>query len=196
MPPPPNTNNYARQTNHDPDATWTSTFKPLWNRTMSDHILFDAIAFDDLRGELSIQLMSTFSNRLAETIPISPHTKKPFSPDTLKKSLMACIWKLKSKFGTLLRADDPPLFPDADITAWCNQIKNSNRRSLMEGEDESNLFKSTFPIPTSHGPGLSFSLCMTFPMPSYGRRPDKLTLFIFPSHSSRRDGLMNSLNCC
>jgi len=152
MPPPPNTNNYARQTNHDPDATWTSTFKPLWNRTMSDHILFDAIAFDDLRGELSIQLMSTFSNRLAETIPISPHTKKPFSPDTLKKSLMACIWKLKSKFGTLLRADDPPLFPDADITAWCNQIKNSNRRSLMEGEDESNLFKSTFPIPTSHGP--------------------------------------------
>jgi hypothetical protein len=88
---------YARITQHDPDSSFNATYKPLWNRIMDNHPSFDNITLSDLLGENSILLFSIFVNCLAANPPVSAHTKKPFSSNTLKSAIGALVDALKRK---------------------------------------------------------------------------------------------------
>ena len=98
--PNPDDNDYQREMNYNDQTQWLSTCKPLFNRVMFDEVgSFDEIKLTDLEGERSIQLMSTFANRMASNPPVSLHTKAPFKKGTLIATLMQVMHKLKTKFG-------------------------------------------------------------------------------------------------
>ena len=140
---------FQRDTGHNPEALWESTAKPLFDRVMQDFARFDNISLMDLVGDNSILLMSTFANRLANSPPISPHTNKPYSSSTLKAVLQKVVYKLKQKFANATN-NLPELFPDDELAKWKKRIQDGRNRTLMEGEDESDVFKNTFPIPREH----------------------------------------------
>jgi len=140
---------FERDVNHNPDAVWESTSKPTFNRVMHDFAKFDDIVLDDLLGDHSIVLMSTFANRMAESPPISPMKNTPYKARTLNEIFTQVIKKFKDKFANQ-SANLPDLFPDDLVAKWKKKIKDGRSRTMMEGEEEGDLFKNTFPIPREH----------------------------------------------
>ena len=71
---------YGRAVQHNPDQSWTSTYKPLWNKVMLPmNLPFDNIGWDDLVADNSTQMMTEFCTRVASHPPTSLHTKKVYS---------------------------------------------------------------------------------------------------------------------
>ena len=142
---------FARDTGHNPEAFWESTAKPLFDRVMAGHgISFDNIGMDDLVGDNSIRMMSEFTTRCKRNPPVSTHTKRPFSTDSLKKCLLAVIRKIKEKFGNQVDQNAPEMFPENSIAQWKKQLQDDYNRNMMQGEDESEVLKNVFPIPREH----------------------------------------------
>jgi hypothetical protein len=136
-------NPYARAVQHNPTAVLDSTAIPLFNKVMQDTIQFNQIALADLEGENSIMLMSTFVNRLASNPPLSSRGK-PYSASTLKEAVAKVVFELKRKFQ---RHTHQELFPDAEVTTWKTTVARDRNRLMMEGEEEDDTFKGTFPLP-------------------------------------------------
>ena len=141
---------YSREVQHDPDSFFTSTGKPLWDRVMSQgSICFDDIGVDDLIGELSLKLMGEFVSRCVSSPPVSLRTKKPFGAKTLQDTVSTVARKLKSRFANELK-DRPDIFPVDDINKLRSRIKDGRNRVMMEGDEESDVLKDTFPLPKQH----------------------------------------------
>ena len=142
---------YSRNTNHDPDSFWNSTGIKLFDSVMSaSNIKFSDIGLDDLVGDNSIVLMSEFVQHCGRNPPVSTHTKRPYSASTLMDTLSGAVRKLCSKFRNE-SADLPPLFSDDMVQSWRKKLKDNHHRTLMQGEDESDVMKNIFPLPRKHG---------------------------------------------
>jgi len=70
--------------------------------------------------------------------------------DTLKSVLTTIIGKFSDKFARGLPPNAPALFPDDEIKSWKKIFKDGNSRMLMEGDQDSELFKKCLPIPKQH----------------------------------------------
>ena len=141
---------YGRAVQHNPDQSWTSTYKPLWDKVMLPmNLHFDNIGWDDLVADNSTQMMTEFCTRVASHPPTSLHTKKVYSVGTLVDALCAVIRKLKEKFAPQL-VNQPEMFPDADVSKWKKKLKDTYRRVLMQGSEESEVLKDIFPLPRVH----------------------------------------------
>ena len=134
-----------RQTGYDSEAEWNSTYKPLWEKCMPHIGNFDNIGIDDLVGDNSIVIMTTFAKNLANAED-SRHTKRPYSTTTLTNTLNACIHRLKVKFRNESQ-NLPNFFPDDHVKKWRAIVKDGRNRNAMQGDKESDLFRNTFPIP-------------------------------------------------
>ena len=141
----------ARDDNsHNPDRLWNSTARPLWNKKMRDYGTFDSVTEDDLVADNSILLMTTFCNRVAADPPMNNRLKSPIKYDTLKAVLMTIIKKFNDKFARGLPPSAPALFPEDETKKWKKILKDGKSRTLMEGDQDSELFKNCFPIPKQH----------------------------------------------
>lgn len=142
---------YARDTQHNPDAFWTGTAKPLFGRVMASegYKSFDDIVWEDLEADNAVVMMSDFVNRCGANPPISPHTNRPYAATTLVDALSHIIRQLKLKFRTQL-LNQPEMFPEDEVKGWKKQLTNNRNRTLMEGLDETEVLKSCFPIPREH----------------------------------------------
>ena len=81
------------------------------------------------------------------TPPISAHTKKPFSSNTLRNAIGALVEALKQKYqGEWEEA----LFPVEEVSRWKKIVTDGHNWNLMEGEKENDVFKNTFPLPRQH----------------------------------------------
>ncbi len=158
-------NPYSRDTGHNPEAFWTSTAKPVFDRVMLDFSTFDNLGLPDLVGDNSLLLMSTFANRVGSNPPLSGHTNRPYSTSTLKNVLLAVIRKLEQKFSNSIH-NLPDLFPEDEVTKWKKKIQDGRNRTLMEGEEESDVFKNTFPIPIQHSARTTLLPSQDFPDPT------------------------------
>jgi hypothetical protein len=55
--------------------------------------------------------------------------------------------RLKRKFQG---QSQETLFPEAEVSWWKKTVIDGCNRTMMEGENENDLFKNTFPIPRKH----------------------------------------------
>jgi hypothetical protein len=136
---------FSREINHNPDAFWNSTGLKVWNQVMGPELKFDNIAWSDLEGGNSIQLMSDFCQRCKCNPPISQITKAPYAGPTLQQALGAVVRKLQVKFGSF--NENKEIFYEADVRHWKKVVKGDLSRNLMEAAEESDLFKAFYPIP-------------------------------------------------
>ena len=161
----PGGNPYNRRTQHDNRALFNSTARPLWDRIMGeDHIKFNDIQLTDLEGDNSVVLMSTFANRIASNPPISNHTRRPIAASTLEEVINVLVRELKHRFRNVSQ-NLPDLFPEDEVKAWKKKIKDGRSRIMMEGADDTELFKSTFPIPPEHSARTFLFPTQDFPDP-------------------------------
>jgi hypothetical protein len=139
---------YACITQHDPDSSFNTTYKPLWNRIMDDHPAFDNITYCLIcKGRTPFFCSLYLPTALLLTPPISTHTKKPFSSNTLRNAIGALVEALKQKYqGEWEEA----LFPVEEVSRWKKIVTDGHNRNLMEGEKENDVFKNTFPLPRQH----------------------------------------------
>ena len=61
-------------------------------------------------------------------------------------TLSGAVRKLKAKFAPQI-ANLPPLFPEDMVQSWRRKLKDNFNRTMMQGEDESDVLKNTFPLP-------------------------------------------------
>ena len=138
---------HARNTNHNPDSFWNSTGVKLFDTVMArSNIKFSEIGLEDLVGDNSVVLMSEFVQPCARNPPISRHTERPFSGTALADTLSGAVRKLKAKFAPQT-ANLPPLFPEDMVQSCRRKPKDNFNRTMMQGEDESDVLKNTFPLP-------------------------------------------------
>ena len=143
-------NDYSRNTGHDSNAFWNATGRRLFDLVMHEYIKFDDIGLDDLVGDNSIVLFTEFVNRCCRNPPVSNHTKKPFEATTLMSTLSTCIRKLKEKFRGQTE-NLPALVPEDMEKQWRKKLKDNHNRTMMQGEDESEVLKSVLPLPRKVG---------------------------------------------
>jgi hypothetical protein len=165
---------FAREVQHDGDGTWNSTHKKLWDQVMRPVSLhFDNIGLSDLRHENSAKVISEFVSRCVSEPPISRHTKTAFKVSTLQDCMSAVINKLKLKFGSQLSNNEADLFSEDDVTKMKKKLRDQHRRVMMEGADDSDLLKDTFPLPRVHSPRTALFESKDFPsMRTAGRNTD------------------------
>ena len=151
QPPPPAAaaaaggGDWTRETNHDPDASWNSTHRPLFDQVMlGTGMSFANISMEDLEAENGLLLMTEFVNRCAANPPISNHTQRPFGTQTLQNCVGAVVRKLQEKFRS------PNMFPTEEVQKWKKKLRDNHNRVQMQGEDETDVLKGTFPIPREH----------------------------------------------
>ena len=65
------------------------------------------------------------------------------------KCLEQAIHNLKNKFH-VEGSNLPEFFPSHEVSSWKNRLKKGRNVTLMQGEDEPDLLKDTFPIPRQH----------------------------------------------
>ena len=103
---------------------------------MHDHVKFDDIVWSDLEGDNSALLITTFVTRLANSPPISPQRNQPYSSATLKEVLGHVVRRLRAKFGSQSSTE---IFPDEEVKRWKKKIQDGRNRTMMEGEEESEI---------------------------------------------------------
>ena len=103
------------------------------------NIKFSEIGLDDLVGDKSVVLMSEFVQLCTRNPPIGRHTKHPFLAATLQNLLSGAMRKLQAKFASQT-ANFPPLFPDEMIQSWRRKLKDNFNQTMMQDEDESDMF--------------------------------------------------------
>ena len=178
----------ARDDNsRNPDRLWNATAKPLWNDRMRDYGTFDSITEDDLVADNSILLMTTFCNRVAADPPVSKKTKRPLQCETLKSVLTTIINKFKSKFARGLPPNAPALFPDDEIKRWKKILKDGKSRTLMEGDQDGELFKNCFPIPKQHSKRTALFPAQDFRTPQLREESRRTDLNSIATFLFRRD---------
>jgi len=129
-----------RQTGCDSEAEWNSTHKCM------PHIgSFDNIGTDDLVGDNSIVIITTFPKKLADAED-SRHAKRPCSTTTLTNTLNACIHRLRVKFRNESQ-NLPNFFPDDHVKKWRIIVKDGRNHNATQGDKESDLFRNTLPMP-------------------------------------------------
>jgi len=112
-----------------------------------EFMTFDNITVEDLQGDNGLQLICTFANRMASSPPISRHTKKPYNTTSLQEALRTCVRKLKARFQSQIEED---ICPESELATLARRVKDGYNRTMMEGDDENQLFISFFPIPLQH----------------------------------------------
>ena len=142
---------YGRETQHDTNAFWNSSGSKIWEQKMAPQgYSFENIGMPDLVGDNSIRLMSEFCQRCASSPPTTMNNK-PYANGTVVATLGAVIRRLKAKFANEI-ANQPDMFPEDEVSKWKTKLKDSHNRTMMQGEDETDVLKNTFPIPREHGP--------------------------------------------
>jgi hypothetical protein len=136
---------HGRVTNHDPDAFWSSTGSKVWHIVMSPvNLQFDNIGWEDLECEHASSLMTEFCQRCRTHPPVSELTKRPYKSGSLVKTFETAIRRLELKFASSSQGRN--IFNVDDIAAWKRMLKNDSHRNFMEGADESDFLKNSFPI--------------------------------------------------
>ena len=147
----PNANNFGRDFNHDGDRTWNSTGKYIWDQVMRESgYTFDNIAWSDLEADNSSVVMREFVLSCRRNPPIRRDNSGPYDSDSVLKSFNAGIYKLQRKYATQIRANPGDYFNEDEVKE-CRTLLHKNRsRNLMEGDDDSDLFKGIYPLPKKH----------------------------------------------
>lgn len=135
---------HGRVTEHPVNnAFWNSTGRIVWQQVMGSDYAFNTLEESDVIADNGIELMSTFVQRCIANPPYSHQRREVYAPKSLEKTLRNAVYMLKRKFPIAE-------FPDDDMKEWLKALKDGNRRTLMEGNDESDVFKKVFPIPPEH----------------------------------------------
>ncbi|MGL5936119.1 MAG: hypothetical protein ACRCZI_10930, partial [Cetobacterium sp.] len=108
------------------------------------HIEFDNIGWEDLECDHSSTLLTEFCERCRLLPPVSDHTKKPYQSSALVKTLENVVRLLQKKFGHKNEGRD--IFSREDISEWRRMLSTDHHRNMMEGIDESDFLKNSFPI--------------------------------------------------
>jgi hypothetical protein len=137
--------NHGRETHHALDRFWTHTGRKIWQQVMGAvHIEFDNIGWEDLEFDHSSTLLTEFCDRCRLVPPVSEHTKKPYQSSALVKTLENVVRLLQKKFGHKNEGRD--IFSREDISEWRRMLSSDHHRNMMEGIDESDFLKNSFPI--------------------------------------------------
>lgn len=108
------------------------------------------IAHSDVEGDKGIQLVSLFAAAVIENPPIS-NRRKPYSNQTLVSAFKKCVDMIRARFvGQEPVADRAAFLDPKEIDVLCKRIRDGHNRTMMQGEKESELYKSCFPIPREH----------------------------------------------
>ncbi len=148
---PPVDNDFGRDTQHNTDAQWISSYLPLWDSVMAPAgFAFNQISFNDIQGDNFIEMGALFVARCRNNPPLTRNANpQPYSNQTVIQAFECVIRKLKHKFRRDMGQDnEAAYFPPAEITALKNELRDNRSRNLME--DDSDLFKGVYPIPRKH----------------------------------------------
>ncbi len=146
-----NANDYARETNHNPDGVWNSTHHYCWDQVMAPiGLAFDDIEWADLEGDGSILMLARFVQRANTNPPLQRDRSKPYNARTVSECFGAGVRKLREKFRQQIGNNLQLFFPDDQVKELKNKIKNNLQRNLMIGDNEDDLFKNSFPIPREY----------------------------------------------
>lgn len=136
---------FGRDTQHNPDRFWNSSGRRCWNAVMAPDLLFDNIGLSDLEGDHAAQLLTEFCLRCKSRPPLSQNNQ-PYAFATLQQTLSAAARMIDKKF----RKDNTSFFLESDLRQWKSQLKGDHSRNHMQGADESDVLKTSFPIPRDH----------------------------------------------
>ena len=150
--------NYGRETNHDPDRVWNSTGKYLWDQVMADAgMKFDSIGWEDLEGGNSIAVMRAFVESCRVKPPMQRNGNDPYDSNTVVKAFSTGMLKLKLKFEAQIQQFPGDYFPEEYANECKSLLKKNRSRNLMEGDDDTDLFKGLYPLPCKHSISTMFS---------------------------------------
>ena len=146
-----NANNFGRDFNHDGDRTWNSTGKYIWDQVMRESgYTFENIAWSDIEADNSSVVMREFVLSCRRNPPIRRDNSGPYDSDSVLKSFNAGIYKLQRKFATQIRANPGDYFNEDEVKECRTMLRKNRSRNMMEGDDDSDLFKGIYPLPKKH----------------------------------------------
>ena len=150
----PNPESFGRDTGHDAEQFWNSTGLYLWNQVMNESgLLFQNIEWSDIEASNSSLIMRTFVESAKKFPPLHKNGSQPYDDKTVARAFSAGIARLKQKFGAQMRGnkeDRGDYFPEEEQESCRKQLKRDRSRNLMEGADDSDLWKGTYPLPRKH----------------------------------------------
>ena len=112
---------------------------------------FDNLGWTDLEADNSLMVMSTFVQSCKNNPPMRVDQSGPYDSETVKKAFSTGIMQIKRKFSVQIRANPSgEYFPAETVTECRRAIGNNHGRNMMEGPDESELYKSIYPLPRKH----------------------------------------------
>ena len=112
---------------------------------------YDNIGWADVMADNSSVIMSNFVRSAKNHPPMRLDGSGPYDPDTVAKAFSAGIGMLKRKFSNQINnAPGGDYFPDEEIRQCRTQLKRNHARNLMEDPEETELFKSIYPLPRKH----------------------------------------------
>ena len=143
---------YGRDTAHNDNAFWESTGLYCWNRVMVDSgMTFENIGWEDIEGDNSVSLMNVFRASAKNNPPPRQDGKGALKVDSILSTFSMGVKKLKDRFRAQIRNDPTgDYFPEEVEKDIRKKIKGDYGRSQMEGADDSDLFKGTYPLPRKH----------------------------------------------
>ena len=159
--------NFGRETGHDPQAFWTSTGHRLWDRVMQQYgMQYNNIGWADMEADNSSVIMSNFVRSANNNPPMRLDNSAPYDPDTVAKAFATGISMLKRKYSNQMNAaPGGDYFPEEEQRQCRRQLKRNHARNLMEDPEETELFKSIYPLPRKHSNGTLIFRLQQIPIP-------------------------------
>ena len=124
----------------------------MWDLVMqASGMTFNNLGWSDLEADNSLLVMSTFVQSCKNNPPMRVDESGPCDSETVKKAFSTGTVQIKRKFANQIRTNpNGECFP-AEVVTECRRAMGQNHgRNMMEGPDESELCKSTFPLPRKH----------------------------------------------
>ena len=153
----PNPESFGRGTGHDAEQFWNSTGLFLWNQVMNESgLLFQNIEWSDIEASNSSIIMRTFVESAKKFPPLHKNGSKPYDDKTVTRAFSAGVAKLITKFGAQMKSNkDGDYFPEGEQDSCRKQLKRDRSRNLMEGADDSDIWKGTYPLPRKNSKATS-----------------------------------------
>ena len=118
-------------------------------------LTIDSIEWSDIEGSNSSLIMRTFVESCKKNPPIHRNGSQPYDDKTVTKAFSAGIRKIRQKFSVQIGNDEKnkngDYFPADEQDSCRQQLKRDRSRNLMEGVDDSDLWKTTYPLPRKQG---------------------------------------------
>jgi AraC-like DNA-binding protein len=110
------------------------------------NLQFDLVGFEDIQNDKAIVLLLTFVNRCNARIPLQKNEETPYTHKTVADAFGAVVRKLHEKFRAQIGDNINAFSPENEVKKLKNcWVRGNTKQNLCE--DESDVFKNSFPIP-------------------------------------------------